>query len=245
MYTEIKGKLKKPTIASLQTRAVRLENARLLGLTLTPSGTHLLNKTIAHNCVFTSCTIHGDALPVGGAKNCSFSRCTFTGKIPSSFVNCRFFDCTFSHAVFTWAISGCEFEESIGNLAFYGNIVERVLLTGSTFDGLSFEDCRIQDCPSIFTSVGSIHNLTISGVEVEGCKYYASCSFSDFGESNRTITAVRTPEGVLFFCGCFKGSTSELKEYIRSRQQGLAPSRTKAMNFLLSCLKTPKTKSRK
>jgi len=39
-----------------------------------------------------------------------------------------------------------------------------------------------------------------------------------------------------FFCGCFSGAESELREYISKGEEIYKASRTKAMEFCLSCM---------
>ena len=69
----------------------------------------------------------------------------------------------------------------------------------------------------------------VSGISV------ASCHWSGHGECGRQLLAVALPEGLRFYCGCFSGSAEELREYITTHHALYAPSRTKALEFLLSC----------
>jgi hypothetical protein len=63
----------------------------------------------------------------------------------------------------------------------------------------------------------------------------AACHWSGHGERGRQLLAVALPEGLRFYCGCFNGSAEELRTYIADGQAVYAPSRTKALEFLLSC----------
>jgi hypothetical protein len=63
----------------------------------------------------------------------------------------------------------------------------------------------------------------------------AACLWSGHGERGRQLLAVALPEGLRFYCGCFSGSAEELRAYIADGKAVYAPSRTKALEFLLSC----------
>ena len=63
----------------------------------------------------------------------------------------------------------------------------------------------------------------------------ADCSWYQHGECGRKLTAVRIKKNIQFFCGCFKGDESELRQYIAKGKEEYRASRTKAMEFLLSC----------
>jgi hypothetical protein len=63
----------------------------------------------------------------------------------------------------------------------------------------------------------------------------AACHWSGHGECGRQLLAVALPEGLHFYCGCFSGSAEELRTYIAGGKAVYAPSRTKALEFLLSC----------
>ena len=70
--------------------------------------------------------------------------------------------------------------------------------------------------------------------EVRGVQT-AACHWSGHGECGRQLLAIALPEGLRFYCGCFSGSAEELRGYISSGHAVYAPSRTKALEFLLSC----------
>ena len=63
----------------------------------------------------------------------------------------------------------------------------------------------------------------------------ASCHWTGHGECGRLINAVQVEEEVRFFCGCFEGNEQELRDYIAAHNPEHISSRTKALEFLLSC----------
>lgn len=70
--------------------------------------------------------------------------------------------------------------------------------------------------------------------EVTGVKV-AACHWSSHGERGRQLGAVLLPDGLRFYCGCFSGSEQELRSYIANGGAQYVASRTKALEFLLSC----------
>jgi uncharacterized protein YjbI with pentapeptide repeats len=69
-----------------------------------------------------------------------------------------------------------------------------------------------------------------------GNNKYASCTFSNHGERGRMLTALKTCDGITFFCGCFKGSLNELVNYIEEGDRELKESRIFAMIFCIRAL---------
>ena len=64
---------------------------------------------------------------------------------------------------------------------------------------------------------------------------FAQVSWSGHGECGRQLSAVELPDGLRLFCGCFQGTPQELADYIANGAEEHKASRTKAMNFILSC----------
>ena len=64
---------------------------------------------------------------------------------------------------------------------------------------------------------------------------FAQVSWSGHGECGRQLSAVEFPDGLRLFCGCFQGTPQELADYIANGAEEHKASRTKAMNFILSC----------
>ena len=63
----------------------------------------------------------------------------------------------------------------------------------------------------------------------------AACHWTAHGEHGRLLNAVEIEGEVTFFCGCFRGNEQVLREYISMHNPEHASSRTKALEFLLSC----------
>ena len=63
---------------------------------------------------------------------------------------------------------------------------------------------------------------------------YAQCSFTGHGECGRQLTLVEINNELVFFCGCFRGTESDLRLYIEGGLPEYRESRLAAMNFLLS-----------
>jgi len=66
---------------------------------------------------------------------------------------------------------------------------------------------------------------------------YVSVGFSGHGECGRTLLLVDVPgEGLVFFCGCFRGSPSELRDFAAKGQAEYRASRTRAMDICLELI---------
>ncbi len=63
----------------------------------------------------------------------------------------------------------------------------------------------------------------------------AACHWTAHGEKGRLLNAVEIEGEVTFFCGCFRGNEQKLRDYISMHNPEHASSRTKALEFLLSC----------
>lgn len=65
---------------------------------------------------------------------------------------------------------------------------------------------------------------------------YADCSWHANGESVRRLLGVVINGEVRLFCGCLAGGVEEFREYIDNGNKRYRTSRTKALEFVLSCL---------
>ena len=63
----------------------------------------------------------------------------------------------------------------------------------------------------------------------------AACHWTGHGERGRTLNAVQIGKEIRFFCGCFQGDEQQLRTYIAAHNPEHISSRTKALEFLLSC----------
>ena len=65
---------------------------------------------------------------------------------------------------------------------------------------------------------------------------FSSCCWSGHGECGRQLLYVKLKGELWFFCGCFSGSEGDLRAYIKDGDDKRNPSRTKALEFLISCM---------
>jgi hypothetical protein len=91
-------------------------------------------------------------------------------------------------------------------------------------------------------SGANLHAAQLSGADLSGADLsevrgvmVAACLWSAHGARGRQLTAVLLPDGLRFYCGCFNGSEQELRSYIANEGAQYRESRTKALDFLLSC----------
>ena len=68
---------------------------------------------------------------------------------------------------------------------------------------------------------------------------YAQCSFDKFGECGRMLTCAKINEELVFFCGCFKGSETELRKYIQNGEEKHRETREFALEFLIKATSFP------
>jgi uncharacterized protein YjbI with pentapeptide repeats len=96
---------------------------------------------------------------------------------------------------------------------------------------------RVADLSGAYLRGANLGGANLSGAnlsEVWGITV-AACSWSSHGERGRQLSAVLLPDGLRFYCGCFEGSEQELRSYITDGRAQFMESRTKALDFLLSC----------
>jgi hypothetical protein len=140
-----------------------------------------------------------------------------------------------------------------------GANLSRADLSGANLSGaaLSGADLRWANLRWADLSGADLSGAALSGADLSGADFsradlsganlsganlasstglpFADCAWSGHGERGRRLLAVKLPDGVWLFCGCFKGSVEDLRSFIK-RQPALAASRTKALEFVLSCL---------
>ncbi len=77
----------------------------------------------------------------------------------------------------------------------------------------------------------------LSGANLTECRgtEWASCGWTGHGECGRQLLAVRSFGTIKLFCGCFSGSEHELLRYIANGDDRHKSSRTKALEFVISC----------
>jgi hypothetical protein len=102
-------------------------------------------------------------------------------------------------------------------------------LSGANLSAAQLSWANLSGANLSAAELSGAHMQSVVGVAV------AACHWSGHGERGRQLLAVALPEGLHFYCGCFSGSAEELRDYINSSHAVYAPSRTKALEFLLSC----------
>lgn len=65
---------------------------------------------------------------------------------------------------------------------------------------------------------------------------YAYCAWHRHGECGRQLLGVVIDGEVRLFCGCLSCGVEEFREFIKSGEERYRTSRTKALEFVLSCL---------
>ena len=120
-----------------------------------------------------------------------------------------------------------------------GNGGERANLSDANLRGANLRGAYLSraDLSGAYLSRADLSGADLSGAdlsEVLGVKV-AACRWSSHGERGRQLSAVLLPDGLHFYCGCFNGSEQELRSYIANGGAQYVASRTKALDFLLSC----------
>ena len=102
-------------------------------------------------------------------------------------------------------------------------------LSGADLSGASLRGANLRGSDLSGANLSGSDLSEVRGVTV------AACHWSSHGEQGRQLLAVLLPDGLLFYCGCFVGSEQELRTYISTGRAEYKASRTKALDFLLSC----------
>ena len=113
------------------------------------------------------------------------------------------------------------------------------VLSGADLSGadLRCADLRCADLRSADLSGADLSGAVLSGADLSestGFKF-CQCSWSGHGERGRQLLAISLPDGISLFCGCFQGSPDDLAAYIANGKEEHRVSRTKAMDFVMSC----------
>ena len=78
----------------------------------------------------------------------------------------------------------------------------------------------------------------LSGANLAGVKavLYTQVAWTGHGECGRQLLGVVINGEPRYFCGCFQGTIKDLQDYIQSGKEEHKASRTKAFEFVQSCL---------
>ena len=118
----------------------------------------------------------------------------------------------------------------------YGNPCgERADLTGADLTGavLRSADLTGADLTGAVLTGAVLRSADLT--ESSGVRY-AQCAWSGHGERGRMLTAAVIAGETRLFCGCFSGSPEDLRKHIADGKPEYRASRTKALEFVLSCI---------
>ena len=86
----------------------------------------------------------------------------------------------------------------------------------------------------------NLSGADLSGANLSGANLYAyaQVSFKGHGECGRMLTVIRQKEGdeLRFYCGCFRGTEQELRQYIADSDPKYAKTRTLALDTVLALI---------
>ena len=107
---------------------------------------------------------------------------------------------------------------------------------------LSSADLRSADLSSANLYGANLYGANLHSADLRSANLsesqgftYAQVSWTGHGERGRQLTAIKLGEELKFFCGCFQGTEAELRQYIANGSPEHVASRTKALEFVLSC----------
>ena len=89
-------------------------------------------------------------------------------------------------------------------------------------------------------SRADLSGADLSGADLSGADgiEYAQVSFNWHGELGRQLSAIKINGDIVLFCGCFKGSETDLIAYIESGDEKYKQSRTVALSTVMSLIKS-------
>ncbi len=126
-----------------------------------------------------------------------------------------------------WAI---ESRANLGGANLSGANLSGANLSGAYLSGANLSGANLRGA--------NLSGANLSGADLSesvGVKY-AQCSWTGHGERGRQLLAVTINGEIRLFCGCFSGTPEELAEYIQNGADEHRASRTKAMDFVMSCM---------
>jgi len=103
---------------------------------------------------------------------------------------------------------------------------------------LSDADLRSVNLRSANLSGADLRSVNLSSADLAGVKgvRYAQVAWTGHGECGRQLLGVVINGEPRYFCGCFQGNADDLQEYIQTGLVTHKASRTKAFEFVQSCL---------
>lgn len=166
-------------------------------------------------------------------EGCNFRNCFFETMYMIRFINCTFENCYFhSFLVAETKFTNCVFIKS---------------KLSSCLEYTFFHDCCISDSIIQFNTENSAADVKIVNCDITfksiNPRFFkcsdiktASVQFTDHGQCGRVLNAFKYNNETFLSCGCFYGTESELRDYIKSSKEKLRKSRTFALETVISLL---------
>jgi hypothetical protein len=109
-------------------------------------------------------------------------------------------------------------------------------LSGADLSGANLSGANLSGAD---LSWADLSRVNLSRVNLSGAVHaWSQVAFMGHGECGRMLTAVVYKEGdaPVYQCGCFSGSSEELKQYIEQGPGSYKPSRTRAFEVVTELL---------
>ena len=109
-------------------------------------------------------------------------------------------------------------------------------LSGADLSGADISGANLSGAD---ISGANLSRANLSGADISGAVgiIYAQVSFNWHGELGRQLSAIKIDGDIVLFCGCFKGSETDLIAYIERGDEKHKQSRTVALNTVMSLIK--------
>jgi len=122
----------------------------------------------------------------------------------------------------------------------YGADLRSVNLRSADLYGANLRgaDLRSADLRGANLYGANLRSVNLSSADLAGVKRvrYAQVAWTGHGECGRQLLGVVINGEPRYFCGCFQGNADDLQEYIQTGLVTHKASRTKAFEFVQSCL---------
>jgi len=108
-------------------------------------------------------------------------------------------------------------------------------LSGADLSGASLRSANLSGAD---LRSADLRSANLSGANLAGVKavLYTQVAWTGHGECGRQLLGVVINGEPRYFCGCFQGTIKDLQDYIQSGKEEHKASRTKAFEFVQSCL---------
>jgi hypothetical protein len=116
-------------------------------------------------------------------------------------------------------------------------------LRGANLRGANLSDADLSgaDLSGADLSGADLRGADLRGADLSGGKFVArsTVQFSAHGEMGRELSAIKTDakeNAITLYCGCFTGTTEELRDFITKGKEKYARTRTLALDTALMLL---------